>query len=300
MKQNKGIMENMHDLQPFADSVRTIVGYELSQEQLRALKIYEDELLAWNQNISLTAIRDPEGVRTKHFLDSLTILRAWDRQAPPERIIDVGTGAGFPGLVLKLVWPKAQLTLVESVHKKADFCRHMAERLNLEGVIILPERAEDVGQDPAHRHSYDLAVARAVARMPILMEYLLPLVQVFVLDLETNALNTVLDVGLSDTDFSQPRWSPDGESVAVSLRPVNASISKALWVLRLDGLVNRQITDDPTATFTAYEWDPWGDRLVYQRYDLGSSKTSIWLWQSGENKMIIDNGTRPKWLPQGR
>jgi len=124
-----------------------------------------------------------------------------------------------------------------------------------------------------------------------------PFVQVFVLDLETNALNTVLDVGLSDTDFSQPRWSPDGESVAVSLRPVNASISKALWVLRLDGLVNRQITDDPTATFTAYEWDPWGDRLVYQRYDLGSSKTSIWLWQSGENKMIIDNGTRPKWLP---
>jgi 16S rRNA (guanine527-N7)-methyltransferase len=176
MKQNKGNLENMHELQPFADSVRTIVGYELSQEQLRALKIYEDELLAWNQNISLTAIRDPEGVRTKHFLDSLTILRAWDRQTPPERMIDVGTGAGFPGLVLKLVWPKAQLTLVESVHKKADFCRYMAERLNLEGVIILPERAEEVGQDPAHRHSYDLAVARAVARMPILMEYLLPLV----------------------------------------------------------------------------------------------------------------------------
>jgi Tol biopolymer transport system component len=104
-------------------------------------------------------------------------------------------------------------------------------------------------------------------------------------------------VGLSDTDFSQPRWSPDGESVAVSLRPVNANISKALWVLHLDGLFNRQITDDPRATFTAYEWDPWGDRLVYQRYDLGSSKTSIWMWQSGESKMIIDSGTRPKWLP---
>ncbi|MDT8382154.1 MAG: hypothetical protein RQ728_07870 [Brevefilum sp.] len=124
-----------------------------------------------------------------------------------------------------------------------------------------------------------------------------PFVQVFVLDLETNAVDTALDAGLSDTDFSQPRWSPEGESVAVSLRPVNANISKALWVLRLDGLVNRQITDDPSATFTAYEWDPWGDRLIYQRYDLTSTETSIWLWESGENKMIIENSSRPKWLP---
>ncbi len=124
-----------------------------------------------------------------------------------------------------------------------------------------------------------------------------PFVQVFVLDLETKVVETVLDVGLSDTDFSQPRWSPDGEALAVSLRPVNANISKSLWVLRLDGLVNRQITDDPSATFTAYEWDPWGDRLIYQRYDLTSSKTSIWLWEPGENKMIIENGSRPKWLP---
>ncbi|MDY6845755.1 MAG: 16S rRNA (guanine(527)-N(7))-methyltransferase RsmG [Chloroflexota bacterium] len=169
-------MENNLEIKPFANSVRAIVGYELSQEQLRALKIYEDDLLAWNRNISLTAIRDPEGVRIKHFLDSMTVLRAWDRQAPPERIIDVGTGAGFPGLVLKLVWPNSKLTLVESVHKKAGFCRHMVERLGLEGVTVLPERAEVIGQDPAHRHTYDLAVARAVARMPILMEYLLPLI----------------------------------------------------------------------------------------------------------------------------
>jgi 16S rRNA (guanine527-N7)-methyltransferase len=91
-------------------------------------------------------------------------------------LIDVGTGAGFPGLVLKLVWPSTQVTLVESVGKKADFCRHIVTQLGLEQVTIISERAEVVGQDPAHRHSYDLAVARAVARMPILMEYLLPLV----------------------------------------------------------------------------------------------------------------------------
>jgi len=173
---SNGHAGNHQEISAFADTVRNLIGYDLSKDQLSALKIFEDELLEWNQHISLTAIRDPEGVRIKHFLDSLTILLAWDRQSPPERVIDVGTGAGFPGLVLKILWPNIRLTLVESVHKKADFCRHMVDRLNLEGVRVLSERAEVVGQDPTHRHGYDLAVARAVARMPILMEYLLPLI----------------------------------------------------------------------------------------------------------------------------
>jgi 16S rRNA (guanine527-N7)-methyltransferase len=159
----------------FAKTAKSVLGLDLTPEQMVALRIYEDELLEWNERISLTAIRDVEGVRIKHFLDSLTVIRGWERQAPPERLIDVGTGAGFPGLVLKLIWPKTHLTLVESVQKKADFCRHMVDRLGLEGVQVLSERAETVGQDPEHRHTYDLAVARAVARMPILMEYLLPL-----------------------------------------------------------------------------------------------------------------------------
>jgi 16S rRNA (guanine527-N7)-methyltransferase len=175
-KISKGRIDNNLGMKAFAEIVRDLVGYDLSKDQLSALQVFEDELLKWNQNISLTAIRDSEGVRTKHFLDSLTVLLAWDRQSSPERVVDVGTGAGFPGLVLKLVWPSIQLTLVESVHKKADFCRHMVERLGLEGVRVLAERAETVGQDPTHRHGYDLAVARAVARMPILMEYLLPLI----------------------------------------------------------------------------------------------------------------------------
>lgn len=163
----------MHTL---VETVRSMLGFELSKDKITALNIYENELLDWNERINLTAICDSEGVRAKHFLDSLTILLAWERTRPPERLIDVGTGAGFPGLVLKLVWPQTQVTLVESVHKKADFCRHMIDRLGLEQVAVLSERAEVVGQDPAHRHTYDLAVARAVARMPILMEYLLPLV----------------------------------------------------------------------------------------------------------------------------
>jgi 16S rRNA (guanine527-N7)-methyltransferase len=152
------------------------VGIKLSPDQLAKLQIFETELMDWNERINLTAIRDAKGIRTKHFLDSLTVLLAWERQGPPARIIDVGTGAGFPGLILKLIWPASQVTLVESVHKKADFCRHIVEKLNLQQVTVLSERAEAVGQDPDHRQVYDLAVARAVARMPILMEYLLPLV----------------------------------------------------------------------------------------------------------------------------
>jgi len=160
----------------FAESVKSILHIDLSKDQISALKIYEEELLDWNARLSLTAIRDAEGVRVKHFLDSLTVLLAWERHTPPEKVVDVGTGAGFPGLVLKLVWPASQVTLVESVHKKADFCKHIVNRLGLEQVQVVSERVEDVGQNLAHRHTYDLAVARAVARMPILMEYLLPLV----------------------------------------------------------------------------------------------------------------------------
>ena len=124
-----------------------------------------------------------------------------------------------------------------------------------------------------------------------------PFVAVYVVDLETKVVERVLSEGGSDTDYSQPRWAPDGERVAVSLRPVNANISKELWVLRLDGLVSRKITNDRTATFTTYQWDPWGERLVYQRYELGTGETSIWLWEDGENKQIVENGARPQWLP---
>ena len=169
-------MDRKNGMNSLENAAFSLVGLRLSQEQLAKLQIYENELLEWNERMNLTAIRDVEGIRAKHFLDSLTVLLAWDRQGPPARIIDIGTGAGFPGLVLKLIWPASQVTLVESVHKKAEFCRHMVEKLNLQQVTVLSERAETVGQNPDHRQVYDLAVARAVARMPILMEYLLPLI----------------------------------------------------------------------------------------------------------------------------
>ena len=154
-----------------------LFGLTLSPRQMAQLAIFERELLEWNQKFNLTAIRDVEGIRSKHFLDSLSCSLAW-KEKIPRRLIDVGTGAGFPGIVLKLLYPALKLTLVESVGKKANFCTHMLQVLELDNVEVLSARAEDVGQNLAHRQKYDWAVARAVAAMPVLAEYLLPLVRV--------------------------------------------------------------------------------------------------------------------------
>jgi 16S rRNA (guanine527-N7)-methyltransferase len=156
---------------------RQIFGIHLTGSQVVALMTYERELLEWSRKFNLTAIRDKEGIRTKHFLDSFSCVLAW-KEKPPRSMIDVGTGAGFPGLVLKILYPSMRLTLVESVGKKANFCRHTVEALKLEEVEVITGRAEEVGRMPAHREAYDWAAARAVANLPVLAEYLLPLVKV--------------------------------------------------------------------------------------------------------------------------
>ena len=160
-----------------AQLAHSILGIQLTPSALSALSAYEGELLAWNERVNLTAIREPGKIRVKHFLDSLTCLLAM-RDKSMERVIDIGTGAGFPGLPLKIVCPSMQLTLVESVGKKADFCRHMAQVLGLQGVEVVQERAEILGQDPNYRERYDWSLTRAVAIMPVLAEYQLPLVRI--------------------------------------------------------------------------------------------------------------------------
>jgi 16S rRNA (guanine527-N7)-methyltransferase len=159
------------------NDVKSLLGLRLTSRQLVMMQKYEQELLSWNARINLTAIRDIETIRSKHFLDSLTCLTAL-REAPPSSLIDVGTGAGFPGIPLKIVIPGLRLTLVESVAKKAEFCQRVVDTLELDSVQVLTARAEEVGQMPLHRQQYDWAVARAVAAMPVLAEYLLPLVRV--------------------------------------------------------------------------------------------------------------------------
>jgi len=156
---------------------QSLFNVHLTGRAVLALSTYEKELMSWNQKFNLTAIRDVEGIRVKHFLDSFSCVLAW-KANPPSRLIDIGTGAGFPGIPLKILYPSMQVTLVESVGKKAMFCQHMVELLKLDGVDVVNSRAETLGQDAAHREKYDWAVARAVANMSVLSEYLLPLVKV--------------------------------------------------------------------------------------------------------------------------
>ena len=154
-----------------------LAGMTLEERQFDALRIYADLLAEWNQKVNLTAITSPEEIRLKHFLDSLSCLLVMNG-TPSARLIDIGTGAGFPGLPLKILQPEMHLTLVESVGKKTNFLSIVVQELGLEQVEIITERAETVGQAPVHRESYDWAVARAVAGLPVLAEYLLPLVRV--------------------------------------------------------------------------------------------------------------------------
>jgi 16S rRNA (guanine527-N7)-methyltransferase len=164
----------MKDLSKHAYS---LLGLRITPAQLSTFATYEKQLIEWNQRLNLTAITEPEKIRTKHFLDSLTCILAM-RNSSLNRVVDVGTGAGFPGIPLKIISPSMQLTLIESVRKKANFCRHLVITLGLESVDVINERVEVVATQDAYRQQYDWAVARAVAPMPVLMEYLLPLVKI--------------------------------------------------------------------------------------------------------------------------
>mgnify|MGYP001175616327 FL=1 len=162
----------------WVEQAQSLFGVVLNEAQVAQFADYEAMLLDWNARFNLTAIRDLEGIRLKHFLDSLSCVMAFPSELDEPNIIDVGTGAGFPGLPLKIVYPKSFLTLVESIKKKAAFCGELTRVLGLKRVLISSERAETLGQDWEHREFYDIALARAVAAMPTLVEYLLPLVKV--------------------------------------------------------------------------------------------------------------------------
>ena len=167
-------MSNMAD---WVRSAGTLFGVELSEEQQEQFQVYEALLTDWNSRINLTAVRDAEGIRIKHFLDSLscvTVLGDMNGRS----LIDIGTGAGFPGIPLRIFYPEMRLTLVDSVGKKADFCQLAADTLHLKGVKVLKDRSEELGANKEYREKFDAATARAVAGLPVLCEYLLPLVKV--------------------------------------------------------------------------------------------------------------------------
>lgn len=152
-----------------------LIPISLTDGQKAQLEQFEALVLEWNEKLNLTAITEKQAFWYKHIYDSLTCLQVLFAFGSSS-VIDIGTGAGFPGIPLKITYPEMRLTLAESVKKKANFCRLAVETLRLENVDVVAERAETIGQDAAHREKYDWAIARAVAPLSVLAEYLLPLV----------------------------------------------------------------------------------------------------------------------------
>jgi 16S rRNA (guanine527-N7)-methyltransferase len=144
----------------------------LNDRQLEQFLHYQQELLDWNTRFNLTAITDPEEVQIKHFLDSLSLLAAYDQ--PQTHLLDIGSGAGFPGLALKIARPGWRVTLLEATGKKVTFLRYIIETLHLDGIVVLQGRAEEMAHQAVYRAKFDLVTARAVASLSALLEYSAP------------------------------------------------------------------------------------------------------------------------------
>ena len=159
----------------------TALGVPLDADQLALFDRYADAMLRANERLNLTRITDPEGVQTRHFLDSLTCalpVLGDLKRGVAWRCIDIGAGAGLPGIALAIAFPALRLTLLESMQKKARFLEDIVAELGLTRATVVDARAEEAGRDPDHRDGYDLVVARALAPLPVALEWCLPFVVV--------------------------------------------------------------------------------------------------------------------------
>ncbi len=151
------------------------INLVLNDKQINDFYVYMLELLEWNKNVNLTAITEENEVIQKHFIDSLTILKYINDD---DKIIDVGTGAGFPGIPLKISNNKLDITLLDSLNKRILFLDNVIKKLSLNNIKTIHSRVEDAGINSLYREKFDIATSRAVAQLNILLEYLLPLVKV--------------------------------------------------------------------------------------------------------------------------
>lgn len=151
------------------------IDIDLNDEQIKKFEEYMDLLLEWNEKINLTAITEKDGIILKHFVDSMTVLKYIDEGSS---IIDVGTGAGFPGIPISIVSDKYNVTLVDALNKRINFLNEVISELELKNIQALHGRAEEIGQNQKFREKYDYTVSRAVANLSVLVEYLLPLTKV--------------------------------------------------------------------------------------------------------------------------
>lgn len=154
-----------------------VFGISLTQKQLGQFLDYYEMLIQWNEKINLTAITEYEDVMKKHFVDSVSLVMACDLKKDLS-VIDVGTGAGFPGLALKIVFPDLQVTLLDSLNKRIRFLDEVISELGLHGVSAIHGRAEEYAKEDMFRESFDLCVSRAVANLSTLSEYCLPFVRI--------------------------------------------------------------------------------------------------------------------------
>ena len=171
------------EVAPILEPQAPEISVPLSAEEICSFQIYASMLREKNKVMNLTAVDDEQGIAMKHFIDSLTLcsyIRAEEEKAGGKtiRLADVGTGAGFPGLPLKISMPELDVTLMDSLAKRLNFLGEVTERLGLEKVSLVHTRAEDGGRDKRYRERYDVVTARAVARLPVLAEYCLPFVKV--------------------------------------------------------------------------------------------------------------------------
>ncbi len=152
------------------------LGIRLSEKQLEQFQCYYERLIEKNKVMNLTAITEYEEVVDKHFVDSI-LLGSVKELSGKKRVIDVGTGAGFPGIPLKIVYPELEITLLDSLNKRVKFLNEVIEELGLTGIQAVHSRAEDLAQDAVHRQQYDICVSRAVANLATLSEYCIPFVK---------------------------------------------------------------------------------------------------------------------------
>lgn len=152
------------------------LGIDLTEKQIQQFISYYEKLVEWNEMMNLTAITEYDEVMKKHFIDSMTLIKAFDVNQSAS-VIDVGTGAGFPGLVLKIAFPNFKITLLDSLNKRIQFLNEVIGNLGLDGVETIHGRAEDFAKPGKLREKYDLCVSRAVANLSTLSEYCLPFVK---------------------------------------------------------------------------------------------------------------------------
>ena len=159
----------------FFNEMQKKLTIKLSVEQLEKFYSYMSLLLEWNEKMNLTAITEPNEIILKHFIDSLTILNEINNNS---KVVDVGTGAGFPGIPLSIANESLKITLVDSLNKRLIFLQEVIDKLELRNIEIIHSRAEDFGQNKKYRESFDIATSRAVANLSTLSEYLIPLVKI--------------------------------------------------------------------------------------------------------------------------